>query len=352
VRSVIARKGFDGHPSVSPDGGRILFVSSAGGGRAVWSAAPDGSAARALTDDSLGARDPVWLAASVSPAPAEKRAAAMPREGFIAFLRQTDGSWQPWASRPDGSDLRRIASLPADVSRITLSSDGATLLADTTDGNLYVVTTADGNARRISVDPGGPTDAALSADGRRIVYSVNTLGGVDSNDLWVVGVEGGRAKKLTDEPYLQHFPVWGPGGAILYLSGNGGQNHDIRRFDPKKRASSLLLGGRLYNFEPAISSAGDVAFSSNREGDYEIWLLRSGSEEPRRLTRDPAYDGQPAFSPDGSKIAFLSRRGGSGRIWILDLASGETSRLPVDGELRLPVWSAGSSVNKSMSEGG
>src|SRR5439155_24977842 len=61
VRPVIARKGFDGRPSVSADGRLILFVSSAGGRRSVWSAGADGSAARALTEAPSDVRDPVWL---------------------------------------------------------------------------------------------------------------------------------------------------------------------------------------------------------------------------------------------------------------------------------------------------
>jgi TolB protein len=362
VRPVIARKGFDGRPSVSADGRLILFVSSAGGRRSVWSAGVDGSAPRALSEPQSDVRDPVWLASVEERAagdravgqPAGARAPAATGEGRIAFLRETGGTWQPWSVKPDGSGLKQLATLPTDVSRITLSGDGATLLADASDGGLYVVATADGTSKRLTVDPGGPTDAALSADGRRIVYSVNTLGGVDSNDLWLVGIDGGRAKKLTDEPYLQHFPVWSPDGSILYLSGNGGQSHDIRRFDPAKRSTARVLGGRLYNFEPAVSAAGDIAFSSNREDNYEIWLLPAGASEPKRLTRESAYDGQPTFSPDGSKIAFVSRRGGAGRIWILDVSTGATTPLAVDGVVRLPFWYEGpapATVAKSPAEG-
>ena len=127
------------------------------------------------------------------------------------------------------------------------------------------------------------------------------------------------------------------------------------RFDPAKRSTARVLGGRLYNFEPAASATGDIAFSSNREDNYEIWLLPAGASEPKRLTREPAYDGQPTFSPDGSKIAFLSRRGGAGRIWILDVGTGATTPLAVDGEVRLPFWYEGpapATVAKAPAEGG
>jgi len=342
---IVARQGYDGQPQVSPEGGRILFVSGRPGHRAVWVANADGSGTRRLTDGSTDVRHPVWLASRAAPAeesaqpPAPRQPAAA--EGWIAFLRMTDGDWQPWTARPDGSSLRRLASLPVGLTRVTLSADGRSALADGIDGSLYLVTTADGSARRVQVDPPGPTDAALSADGGRIAYSVNTLGGVDSNDIWVVAAKGGRARKVTDQPFLQHFPTWAGAGDIVYLSGQGGQSHDIWRVSADKGDARLVLGKQLYNFEPAISARGDLAFSSNREDNYEIWMLPAGEKEPRRLTHDPSYDGQPSFSPDGGRIAFTSRRGGTSRIWIHDLESGRETPLPVDGEVRMPFWYAG-----------
>jgi TolB protein len=255
----------------------------------------------------------------------------------------TDGGWQPWTARLDGSDLKPIARLGTDPSRITLSADGRTLLACGLDGSLALVDTTDGTTRAITVDPPGPTDASLSPDARRIAYSVNTLGGIDSNDIWVAPVGGGRAKKITEQPFLQHFPVWGPDDVLLYLSGKGGQSHDIWRVKAGGGTPALVVGLRLYNFEPAMSRNGDLAFSSNREAGYDIWMLPAGGGEPRRITSDPAWDGQPSFSADGTRIAYVSRRGGMSRIRIHDLRTADETVLPVDGDVRMPLWSPGGS---------
>jgi TolB protein len=336
---VLRRPGPQGRPRVSPDGRRVLFVSRAAGRGEIWVAGSDGGGARRLTGDGVDARDPVWLPAPAPVPPATARDDSGGRGGSrIAFLRMTDGAWQPWSARPDGSDLRRLATLPADVTRVTLSADGRLLLADCIDGGLHLVTTGNGAAKRIEVEPGGPTDAALSSDGARIAYSVNTLGGIDSNDLWIAPASGGRGRRITDQPYLQHFPSWGPDGDLVYLSGRGGQAHDVWRVSAAGGTPKRIVGDRLYNFEPAISPLGDVAFSSNRAGDYDIWVLRARGDEPERVTRDPAYDGQPTFSPDGGSIAFLSRRGGAPGIWIHDLESGRERPLGIEGDVRMPFW--------------
>ena len=39
----------------------------------------------------------------------------------------------------------------------------------------------------------------------------------------------------------------------------------------------------------------------------------------RRLTAGPRLDGQPAFSPDGSKLAFQSNRDGNYEIYVMNL---------------------------------
>jgi Tol biopolymer transport system component len=52
---------------------------------------------------------------------------------------------------------------------------------------------------------------------------------------------------------------------------------------------------------------GRIAFSSDRDGDYEIYTVSSTGTEVglnKRTNNNPADDQEPAYSPNGSKIAF------------------------------------------------
>lgn len=61
-----------------------------------------------------------------------------------------------------------------------------------------------------------------------------------------------------------------------------------------------------------ISFSGNrVAFSSNRDGNDEIYVMASDGSGQTRLTTDPASDVWPSYSPDGSKIVFSSNRNGN-----------------------------------------
>jgi dipeptidyl aminopeptidase/acylaminoacyl peptidase len=54
-----------------------------------------------------------------------------------------------------------------------------------------------------------------------------------------------------------------------------------------------------------------IAFATERDGDFEIYVMDADGSHQTRLTNDPAGDLHPAWSPDGTKIAFTTDRGGN-----------------------------------------
>jgi TolB protein len=62
-----------------------------------------------------------------------------------------------------------------------------------------------------------------------------------------------------------------------------------------------------------------IAFTSNRDGNYEIYVMNADGSEPRNLTRHPGQDNFAAWSPDGQRLAFISNRAGGHDVYLLDV---------------------------------
>ncbi len=61
-----------------------------------------------------------------------------------------------------------------------------------------------------------------------------------------------------------------------------------------------------------------IAFSTFRDGNEEIYRIKADGEELVNLTNDPTSDFSPVASPDRTKLAFVSRRDGFARVFVMN----------------------------------
>lgn len=156
----------------------------------------------------------------------------------------------------------------------------------------------------------GFTDIAISPDGSQIAF------------VRVTGAQTGGEGEPQGEAVPQLFiaPVTTPNNA---------------------RQVTNFSGSRLSH--PSWSPAGTrLVFSSNEDGDDELWTINADSSDLFQLTFNDAVDITPEFSPDGTQIVFASDMDSPGysEIYLLDLESSEISRLTDEaGNNYDPTWS-------------
>ncbi|RYY13130.1 MAG: protease, partial [Chitinophagaceae bacterium] len=80
-------------------------------------------------------------------------------------------------------------------------------------------------------------------------------------------------------------------------------------------------GTRLLR-QPAISAT-EIAF----EYGGDIWICQKNGSDVRRITSTPATEANPHFSPDGQWLAFSSNRSGIPQVYIVSSKGGSPTRL-------------------------
>jgi len=80
-----------------------------------------------------------------------------------------------------------------------------------------------------------------------------------------------------------------------------------------------VLADNFGNIQPALSpDRTRIAFSSNRGGSYDLYLMDADGRNPRRLTADPGNEGEPTWTPDGSRIVYTATvTGGQPQLYAL-----------------------------------
>jgi len=86
-------------------------------------------------------------------------------------------------------------------------------------------------------------------------------------------------------------------------------------------APSLAVG------EHGGGPPGSIVFSSQRDGNKEIYLMNADGTDPRRVTSNTADDYYPDLSPNGKQVVFTSKRTGNAEILVADLAGGNVRNL-------------------------
>jgi Tol biopolymer transport system component/serine/threonine protein kinase len=326
-------------PAWSPDGRYIAFYRESGVGGAIFVVPALGGGERRLAAASgpglSWSPDGKFLAIMDTPVPTD-------RTGIFLVSVDTGEKRRLTSPPPQGSD--------GDCCPV-YAPDGRALAFARVQGlnaDLYVVQVPAGSnsnqePQRLTRDEQIRSSLDWTADSRNIVFSRNRSG---NNGLWLIPVSGGT---------LQRLPIAGEnaGGITIARSGHrlvyerdffdqniwrtAGPNTTDRGGVPERWIASTQQEG-----EPQFSPDGSrIVFSSNRSGSYEILVCDRDGRNPVQLTSfGGPQAGSPRWSPDSRWIAFDCGKEGNLDIYVISAEGGQPRRLTTEpSDDARPSWS-------------
>ncbi len=193
--------------------------------------------------------------------------------------------------------------------------------------DVFYFASAGAAPRRLTDHPGLDYDAALSPNGRWVVFTSERRG---NPDLYALDLErGGEPRLLVDSPAMEDQVAFAPDGRSIAFVATASGNADIYLlpFSPETTqplsAATNVTNHPGGDFRPDFSPDGArIAFSTDRdtpvqghpifgftrqrEGD--VYVMDRDGRNLQRLTSTPDWDGSPEWSADGRTIFFYSAR--------------------------------------------
>ena len=277
----------DGAPRWSPDGARIAFVADRGPVPTGTKRAPKnvyvldgpGTPPRSLTAFGDDCSDLAWLP-----------------DGSALIVSVKD----PGAPLPDDA--------PKVYDRLRYKSDEAGLL-DLRRKHLWLVALdpRGGPPRKLTDGDWDDTQPTVAPDGATVAFTSNRSADRDRNtvsDIWVVGLAGGEAARVTTELGQYANASWSPDGKTIACLGtadaigSGARNTRVWRF-PLTRAPG---------------AAGEDLLGA--------WDRTTGSRVMSDIRGEPAALA-PTWTPDGSRIVFIGSDQGTANLYSVKAQGGD-----------------------------
>jgi Tol biopolymer transport system component len=251
--------------------------------------------------------------------------------GVIAFTSMETNDWQIYVMNADGSGKRNITINVRGGYEPTWSPDGTELVFQY--NGLWIANIESGEIIQIplSVEENNLPNEYLvkpswSPNGEWIAF-LNESGMF--GDLYLIRPDGSDLIRLTntDDVSRDGDLVWSPDGKQIAYSAKRDGNIEIYLLDVENaiqgNAASQTLTDTpapVQNLVTSWSPDGSrLAFSSNRDGNMEIYLMTPEGNDIVRLTNNVTSDAEPRWSPDGKQIVFSSSRDGNVEIYVLNV---------------------------------
>jgi Tol biopolymer transport system component len=212
---------------------------------------------------------------------------------------------------------------------------GVMLFESNREGNsqIYAMNLTNQSLSRLTNNTAINIQPALAPDGIRVAYVSNQNG---NNEIYLTGLDRRPATNLTNNPGDDQQPTWSPDGNWIAFTSNRDGNQEIYVMRSDGSEVRNLTSNSASDFAPSwfsvpkflgLGSDDWIAFTSNRDGNQEIYRVKPDGTGLTNLTKNPSNDYAPSGFANGNKLAFVTDRDGNAEIYTMSADGGSPTNV-------------------------
>jgi len=230
----------------------------------------------------------------------------------ILFVSSRSGNLDVWVMNADGSGQQQITNTPEDETEASWSPDGATIAVERDAGlssDTWLMDADGSNLRNITNREKKDGAPSWSPDGTMIAYASSFGPGTN---IWVMDADGSNPRNLTNAVSGYNWdPAWSPDGSVIAFTSDRDGDYDIWMMNADgtgqthltdRAGHEMTVAWESINRDPvAMPDRADVG----RGRSVDVFVLTNdtdqdgGALEIIDITRMPG-EGSVAINPDGS----------------------------------------------------
>ena len=192
----------------------------------------------------------------------------------------------------------------------------------------------------IAISAVGCSDSPVAPyNGVRLTNSIVLVSDrTGSEEIYAMNVDGSNFRQLTSTGGFKSYPAVSPDGRfVVFTSGliEATELTSLVRINADGTGLKHLTDSTRLDYQPTWSSnGGEIAFSTTRDGNNEIYVMSADGSRPRNVTRNSHVDYDAAWSPSTASLLFVSDRdhlGGINSEIYASTSRGDSVRPLVEG---------------------